>query len=341
MKKLFVLITLLIIVFNIYAAKLEIDNKGFSFSSDNLIFSSDYGRLSMSYKNIEYGDVGRKGILRTIENVHTYDEFALSASSFRQDRSINGLVLRADRLSLMYMPAPYSGVGLEVNNDNLSLIYLYLDKREEGIKPLEKVYNAIDRSVMYFGARYRHRYFTIAGISSFDSNVNYLGFLSFKAEYYPFMIDLRIGNVFPLRTRHEYDIFSTSLGIKSSYFDVDLKVNIGNKPIYSYEYRSVETDKSVKIKLDTMRASFETKAKFTRNGVLKTSYLFSVENKYFNMHYNRNGFSYRVFIKETELSLRRGIYEIKIPFYISRDNWNMYITIGNKVGLRVDATIYI
>lgn len=302
-----------------------ISRKGFGFDSEKIAFSLDYGKLYMRYGGFEFGEISKHGIIRTLSSLHDYSEFDVAIGKFGRNDRRYGFKFTLDKLTFFYLR---SMVGVQVSSSNLDFFYLY----KESIKGEENVILDYDKSsrnrVMYLGGKLSLKYLSLSAVTSFDDSGNFKSFLSTRISAFDIFLDLRVGNIFPLRMVKDLDIFSISYGIRKRHGGFSWRYKYGSEPIYTNTYMARRSDRKVFVDIGSGKLSAEGSAEFLRDGNIRRSYGYSFEYDVLSISYStEKGLSHRVDLGISSILLSKDSIAVNFDIPLKKDNIDIMIAI--------------
>jgi len=258
-----------ILLYGESSAVLSVSSSGFYLKVEELLFDMRYGKPSFSYKGFSYGDISRRGLFRTLSNPHQSTSLRAEALPFRKYNSTAGSIFTFSDFDIFYVSSPRTSAGFSFGRGNFELAYAYIGKAERKYKLQKDFMNDIDTSLMFGGIKYKHRYFSVLALGSFDSYGSFSGLLGTRVSYNGYSIEARLGNLLPIKNRTSYDRLSINTAIENEDVYISWQCSFGNKPIYSYEYMEKECKKEVTLKLDHINIIAFSSYSFSRKGVAR------------------------------------------------------------------------
>lgn len=322
------------------ATYISVKDSGFFLSADDFTFSLDYGKVSLRYKGLSYGDIGRRGLMKTLSDPHKYSDFDIDAMPFRKNEYRSGVVYSNELFSIFYTQHPRGGVGFSGSASGISFMFAFFSDGLSKMKAQEDSLKVIDKDVMYFGLKYENKFLSLFSILSFDEYLSVYSILGGGLTYKEYSVEIKVGNIAALDNRDDYEFLTIKANIDSDIVDSEWKVSFGNKPIYSYEYMNKKSEKSIDIRLGNIILASDYVSTFSRKGVLSIKRSIFINHRFIVFGYDSNkGLFSLVRYENLSISIQKDQVGISFDFKLANDGSILSLSISNKDPISISMVI--
>ncbi len=339
MKVLIVLTSIIFLLLPVYSSVFSLSCSGFSFKSIDTTFNFRYNKLSFSYKGFSYGDITRRGGLRTFLEPHEYSDLRVRAMPFRKYNSKSGVIFTFSDFDIFLTLEERVGLGFSFERNAFAFFYGYFGKGRESVELQQNFMNVTSSSLMLFGMSYEHSLFSLMALGSADDNVNYSGLMGVKFGYEGYSLEARYGNTLALKERDDYEILSIKANISKENLNCIWKVSFGNKPVYSYEYQNKEYEKLVFLSIGSIDIISRGSYIFSRNGTAKYKDSITVKSEYISIGYDSaDGIKSTIYFADNSIAFSRDSVEVKIQLTSKNDNYRLMLGFSNEKIVDLELT---
>lgn len=340
MRFMFIILLSIFIICALSGASLSIDKKGFSLQGEDYRIDSRYSRLSFSYRNISYGDISRRGLLRTLSNPHSSSSLEVKALPFRKYNPKSGFVFSYSDFDIFLSLENRLATGFSFSSGDLSFAYAYFSRSDERGKLQQDNLLRIDKELMFYAFSLEKKHLEILFIASIDEHGSMSSLLGGKVMYNEYSLEARYGTIFQIDERDDYSTLSIKANIDKPGLYILWSFEYGKNPVYSYELRRKEYSKNISLRLGRVEIEARRKYLLSSKGVVSTSDAFKVKSRGFSFGYTTDsGISSTLSYKSARLSISRDTIELEILFDLKKDISTLSFTFSNKTPLEVAITI--